>query len=138
MTRSAEIWTQRTSCSIVLLLGLSSPALATEQPRVRSVLPNSAITSPGTKIKVFGTGFSPGAVVYFDGLEARETNFIGSTELEVETPYLRPGTHLLQITSGGTSTRSDVEFSALPSEADSQIDRAIEIARQGRTDEAVS
>jgi tetratricopeptide (TPR) repeat protein len=138
MTTFSGIWTHKTVAILAISAGLSFPALAVESPRIQSVLPTSAITSPGTKVKVFGTGFAPDAVVYFDGLQSRETNFISSTELEAETPYLRSGTHLLQISSGGVSARSDVKFSALPSEADAQIDRAIEIARQGKTDEAIS
>jgi tetratricopeptide (TPR) repeat protein len=138
MTRWSKIWTHRVLGAFAILASLSLPALATEHPIILSVSPNSARTSPGTKVKVLGTGFSPDDVVYFDGLESRDTKFISSTELDVETPYLRPGTHLLQISSEGASVRSDVEFSALPSEVDSRIDRAIEIAAQGKTDEAAS
>lgn len=138
MSRSFGFCDRKALGIVAILVGLSFPAFATEHPRIQSILPNSAITSPGTKVKVFGTGFSPSSVVYFDGFESRETNFIGPTELEVETPYLRPGTHLLEISSEESSVRSDVEFSALPSEADSQIDSAIEIAGQGKIDEAVS
>ena len=109
-----------------------------QHPTIQSVLPSSGITTPGMKVAVRGLGFSPGAVVYFDGLEARETKFLSPTELDVVTPYLRPGRHLLQVSSGEASTRSSVEFLALPSEADSEIDRAAEMAAQGKIDEGVS
>src|SRR5258707_14185500 len=83
-----------------ILVGLSSPAFSIEQRRIEAISPNKGITTPGTKVAVFGTGFSLSAEVYFDGLASREIKFIGPTELQVETPYLRPGTHVLQISSG--------------------------------------
>jgi tetratricopeptide (TPR) repeat protein len=130
--------TYRVLAVVVILVGFPLRSLGVQHPTIQSVLPASGMTTPGMKVAVRGVGFSPGAVVYFDGLESRETNFVSSTELDVVTPYLRPGSHLLQIASGAASVRSSVEFSALPSEVDSEIDRANEMAGQGKIDEAVS
>lgn len=138
MTGSAGMSALKTLGVIAILVSFSSQVFGTSHLKIQSVLPISAVTSPGAKIEVHGTGFSPDAVVYFDGMQSRSTNFISPTELEVETPYLRPGAHRLQISSAGVSAISDVVFTALPSDADAQIDRAIELARQGKTDEAVS
>ena len=123
---------------IALFVGLPLTAGATDHPRILAVSPKSSVTTPGAKVAVFGSGFSPSAIVYFDGLESRSTKYVSSSQLEVETPYLRPGTHLLQIAGDGISERSNVEFSAIASEVDVEIDRAIEIAGQGKTDEGVS
>jgi tetratricopeptide (TPR) repeat protein len=123
---------------LVIWIGLPVRSPSVQHPTIQSVLPSSGITTPGVKVAVRGLGFSPDSVVYFDGLESRETKFLSPTELDVVTPYLRPGSHLLQVSSGEASTRTSVEFLALPSEADSEIDRATEMAVQGKIDEGVS
>jgi IPT/TIG domain-containing protein len=138
VTRSSGIWAHITLGILGILVGLSFPVMASEHLSIQSILPSAGVTSPGTKVKVLGTGFWPGAVVYFDGLQSRQTNFISPTELEVETPYLRPGIHFLQVVALNVTIRSSVEFMALPSESDAQIDKAIEIARQGNTDAAAA
>jgi tetratricopeptide (TPR) repeat protein len=114
-----------------------SPVRSVDRPKIESVLPASGVTTPGIRTTVRGSGFSPSTIVFFDGLEARETKLVSPTELEVLTPYLRPGAHRLQVLSDGVSLRTSVEFTALPSDVDAQIDRANELATQGRIDEAI-
>src|SRR5260370_5582363 len=138
MTEVGRILTHGRLGICAILVGLRSLTLGTQHPRIQAVSPTSGITTPGIRVTVVGTNFSPDAAIYFDGLQSRETKFISSTELDVETPYLRPGTHMLQISSGAASSLSEVQFTSLPSKIDSQIDKAIEIAGQGKIDEAAS
>jgi tetratricopeptide (TPR) repeat protein len=105
---------------------------------VEAILPPSGLTTPGSKVTIEGEGFSSSSVVYFDGLRSRETKFINPRQLEAVTPYLRPGEHRIEVTSQGNSIRSSLAFSALPSEVDSQIDNAIELARDGSLDRSIS
>jgi tetratricopeptide (TPR) repeat protein len=106
--------------------------------QITALSPSSAVTSPGTAVEVFGTGFSPDALVYFDGLEARSTRFLSSSALQAVTPYLRPGTYQVQVRSGGTILRSELNFTAIPSPVDSDIDRATTLAAEGRSSEAIT
>ncbi len=138
MAGQTKMWVCTTVGIVAILIVLSFPLSAIEKLSIRSVLPDSAVTTPGAKVKLTGTGFLPDAVVYFDGIQARQTNFVSPAELDVETPYLRPGTHLIQIAVTNVTVRSDIGFTALASDVDSVIDRAIETARQGKTDEALS
>jgi hypothetical protein len=106
-------------------------------PQVASLTPQAEVTTPGSHVIVDGSGFFPDATVYFDGLEARETGFISASKLEVTTPYLRPGTYRIQVSSKGATVRSDVTFTALPAPVDSEIDRAVELVGQGKTAAAI-
>jgi len=136
MAKSKQTVFRITACAIALL-GVLLVTQATEYPTIYSVSPARGVTTPGLKVTVSGSGFPPGVAVYFDGILARETKFVSSSQLEVQTPYLRPGDHLLQISSGAVSWRSAVGFSALPAPIDSKIDRAMASARQGQVDDAV-
>ena len=73
---------------------------------------------------VIGSHFSPESVVYFGGLQARETIFINGTALQAVTPYLRPGSYKLDLKSGEAVIQSNVSFTALPASVDSTIDQA--------------
>jgi hypothetical protein len=105
--------------------------------QLTAIEPKSGVTTPGGKVTVYGTGFSPDAVVYFGGLQVRETKFISPSKLEVVTPYLRPGTYQIQLKSGGSVIRSDVTFTAVPSAIDAEIDRAVALGKQGHASAGV-
>lgn len=124
----------------LLLIGAPPLSLTIEQdmPLVTALEPNAAVTTPGTKVVVYGSGFSPDAVVYFGGLEARETKLITASQLEVMTPYFRPGSKQIQLKSGGNILRSEVTFTSLPSPTDSEIDRAVSLAEKGQTSAAIT
>ena len=109
-----------------------------ELPQITAVEPKAGITSLGSKVTVYGRGFSPQTVLYFDGLEVRETKFIGPSALEVVPPYLRPGVYMLQLKSGDITVRSEISFTASPSPIDSEIDRAVALAEKGQTDMAIA
>lgn len=107
-------------------------------PHPTAVEPKAGVTTPGSKVMVYGSGFSPDTVVYFGGLEVRETKFISPSKIEVVTPYLRPASYRLQVKSGETTVRSDVAFTALPAPIDAEIDRAIAITGQGQSATAIA
>jgi IPT/TIG domain len=117
-------------------------ALAVAQSRddlqLDRIGPITSVTTPGSTVTLHGTGFMPDALVYFGGFEARQTRFVSSSTLEVVTPYLRPGSYRLQLTSGGRTLLSDLTFNALPAEPDAEIDRAIDLAKHGQTSEALA
>jgi hypothetical protein len=136
---------QRRGVDKHLLLGLVligpgavSAARPQDAPHVTAVKPDVGVTTPGNKVTVHGDGFSGDAIVYVGGFQVRETNFIGPSTLEIVTPYLRPGRYQLQLKSGGTTVRSDVTFTALPSPVDSEIDHAVEQAEKGRVSAAIA
>jgi tetratricopeptide (TPR) repeat protein len=108
-----------------------------QSPRLSAILPQRAVTTPGTTVVVSGEGFSPDAVLYFDGVQARETKFVSSTNLEAVTPYLRPGPAHLQLKTGGQTVRSDVTFLTMASPPDFEIDRALALGAQGHYSDAV-
>src|SRR6266704_1229515 len=121
------------------IMAAGNPSSATESNglKVTGVEPNAAITTPGSRVIVYGTGFSPETVVYFGGLEAREMKFMSSSTLAVVTPYMRPGPYQLQLKSGETIVRSEVTFTDLPSAVDAEIDRAVALAEQKQTSGAI-
>jgi len=96
-------------------LDISSSFGSFDKPELTAIAPDTGTTTPGSNVTVHGSGFVPGAIVYFCGLQARETNFISASTLEVVTPYLRPGPCRIQIKSGDLVAVSDVIFNALPS-----------------------
>jgi hypothetical protein len=98
---------------------------AADHPTLNSVKPDAGVTTPGNPVSIHGSGFTPDTVVYFEGLQTRETSFISPTTLDVVTPYLRPGHHRIQLKTGDIIINSETIFTALPSQVDSQIDRAI-------------
>lgn len=109
-----------------------------DAPQLTAVEPKSGATTPGSRVMVYGAGFSPDAIVYFGGLQVRETKFIGPSTLEVVTPYLRPGSYQLQLKTGEISVRSQVTFIAVPTPIDSQIDRAAALAEKGHIPAAIA
>ena len=129
-------------CLLLCLMALGpndlSAARGLEAPELTAVVPKTGATTPGIRVLVYGTGFLPDTIVYFGGLEVRETKFISASTLEVVTPYLRPGTYQLQLRSGATTVKSEVTFLALPSRFDFEIDRAVALARKGETAAAIS
>jgi IPT/TIG domain-containing protein len=122
---------------IALSLGTVSAAHVPNAPQLTAVEPKSGATTPGSRVMVYGTGFSSDAIVYFGGLQVRETKFIGPSTLEIVTPYLRPGSYQLQLKSGETTVRSGVTFTALPSQIDSEIDRALALAEKRQISAAI-
>lgn len=126
---------------LCLLLSAASTSATIRQsnvPQLTAIEPKTGATTPGIKATVYGTGFSSDAVVYIGGLQVRDLRFISPTTLEVITPYLRPGEYKLQLKSGGIPVRSQVTFTASSSQIDSEIDHAISLAREGRTDAAIA
>jgi tetratricopeptide (TPR) repeat protein len=126
---------------VPLILTSSGILLEAQQPlptQLTAIEPRTGVTTPGIKVTVYGTAFSQDAIVYFDGLQARETSFIGPSTLQVVTPYLRPGPHQVQLKSGESTIRSGVTFVASPSPIDSQIDSAIAMADHGESAPAVA
>jgi tetratricopeptide (TPR) repeat protein len=137
--------TFRNSLLRLLLASQLLPVLCSRLPchesqltQITDILPKSGTTTPGAKIAVYGVGFSPGAIVFFGGREARQTHYLSPSEVEVVTPYLRPGKYDLQIKSSGVATRSEVAFTASPSPVDSQIDRAVSVADKGDVQSALA
>jgi tetratricopeptide (TPR) repeat protein len=123
---------------MVLIFSAALPATPQEVVlQIAAVEPQSGVTTPASRVTVRGIGFSADAVVYFGGLQVRETNFLSPSRLEVVTPYLRPGTYQLQIKSGGATLRSEVSFTSVPSPIDAEIDRAVALAQRGQTTAAV-
>src|ERR1700730_15937181 len=118
-------------------LATSSPSDGPERPRITGVAPDTAITTPGSIVAIHGSGFARDAVVYIGGLQVRKSNFISSTAIEVVIPYLRPGNYSVQIKSEDTTVHLDGAFTALPSEVDSDIDRAVTLASHGKTSTAI-
>ncbi|MGH9775648.1 MAG: IPT/TIG domain-containing protein [Candidatus Acidiferrales bacterium] len=106
--------------------------------QVAGVTPDSGLTTPGSVVDIHGIGFAPDAIVYFGGVQARDTRFLGDGELEVATPYLRPGTYSLQVKTVGVTVRSSVKFKVLPSPVDGEIDRAVNLAVHGDLPGAIS
>lgn len=130
-------WRHLVLCLVLIVLDSLPAAAQGDLLQLTAVEPKSGVTTPRSRVTVYGTGFSPDAVVYFGGLQVRETRFIGPSRLEVVTPYLRPGTYRLQFKSGGTTIRSEVTFTALPSPIDAEIDRAMILEERGQTAAAV-
>lgn len=119
----------------IVLLGITvgligEPVRGAHIARISSITPHSDVTTPGAKVILDGSGFLPGAEVYFGGMEARDTGFISASKLEVTTPYLRPGDYKIEVVIKGSVTTSDVTFTSLPAPVDSEIDRAIRLAGQ--------
>jgi tetratricopeptide (TPR) repeat protein len=114
-----------------------SKAQQTEPSRITAAEPDRAVTTPGAKVMVVGTNFSPDTIIYFGGLQARETSFINASALQVITPYLRPGTYKLDLKSGAAIIHTDVGFTALPAPVDSYIDRAEGLAAKDQTNAAI-
>jgi len=106
-------------------------------PQITAIEPNSAVTTPGAKIMVIGAHLSPESIVYFGGLQARETAFINSSTLECVSPYVRPGRYKMDLKSGETIIHSNVDFTALPAAIDSDIDRAEGLAAKKQLNDAI-
>jgi hypothetical protein len=119
-----------TVCSVPL-------SWALQAPKVYSLVPQSAVTTPGAQVGVLGSGFAPETVVYFGGVQARSTNFVSPSYLEVVTPYLRPGEHAIELKSGGISASFPVSLQALASDVDAQIDHALLMANQDQDTNAL-
>ena len=122
----------------ILCSGICCVAQDPDGAKLIAIEPQAGVTTPGSTVKIYGTGFSPDAVAYFGGLEARETKFISSSTLEVITPYVRPGSYQLQLRSGGIAVRSEVTFAAGASQVDHEIDRSLALARQGNAPAAIA
>lgn len=116
------------------LLTLAMPSgwlRAAEAPKVYSLVPQAAQTTPGSKVAIVGEGFSQDAEVYFNGMMAREINFISESRIEILTPYLPPGDHSIHIRSGGKVVKAKVIFTALAAPVDVKIDEADRKAAHG-------
>lgn len=125
-------------CSVLGGVTVRAAAQQTDGPQVTAVEPKRGVTTPGTKVRIYGTALSPDTTVYFGGLQVRVTNFISPSTLDVITPYLRPGNYKLQITSGRNIIRSEVSFTALPAPVDSEIDRALALVGEREATAAIA
>jgi hypothetical protein len=130
------------ACAVVLAIFLISFrglswASVTDELQLTAIEPKAGVTTPASKVTVYGTGFSPDATVYIGGLQVRETKFLNPSVLEVLTPYLRPGVYKLQLKSAGRTLRTEVTFKAEPSQVDREIDRGISLARGRRPDAGI-
>ncbi|HEY6292130.1 MAG TPA: IPT/TIG domain-containing protein [Terriglobia bacterium] len=110
---------------------------ALQAPEVYSVIPQAAVTTPGAKVELFGSGFTPETVVYFEGVQVRETSFVSPSRLDVVTPYLRPGEHNIELKSGGVVASFAIALQALPSPVDAEIDHALLMAKQDHATDAL-
>jgi IPT/TIG domain len=113
------------------------PSEQAPAPKITAIEPNSAITTPGTRIMVSGSNLSSDSIVYFGGIQAREISFVNSSAIQVTTPYLRPGRYKLDLKSAEAVTHSDIGFTALPAAVDSDVDRAEGLAKK-QTNAAIS
>ena len=112
----------------LILSNTLSSAQKPEGPKLSAIDPSEGVTTPGSRVSIYGSGFSPELAIYFGGLEAREAKFIAPSKIEVVTPYLRPGRYQLRIKSNEITVQSEQFFTASPSSVDSEIDRAITLA----------
>lgn len=103
-----------------------------ETPLLTGMVPDSGVTTPGAKVRIYGNNIARDTRVFFGGAEAREMNLLSSTTMEVVTPYLRPGRYHIQIKSGGATFTTQLTFGAAPSPMDEEFDRAARLAGQGR------
>lgn len=122
----------------LLLFSSRSEAQQTEPPRITAVEPSATVTTPGAKVTVVGANFSPDAIVYFGGLQAREITLINASALQVVTPYLRPGNYKLDLKSGEAIIHSDVGFTALPAQVDSTLDQAEDLVAKKQINAAIN
>jgi tetratricopeptide (TPR) repeat protein len=124
-------------CLLLLSLAVLTAARGLDAPQITAVEPKTGATTPGSRVMVYGIGFSPDAIVYFGGLQGRETKFMGPSTLQAVTPYLRPGPYHLQLKSGAATVRSEVTFAVSPSQIDSEIDRALALSEKGQISAAI-
>jgi hypothetical protein len=83
-----------------------------------TALDDTAVDVLGGYIKITGSGFSSGCLVYFNQTPASSVSFISSTELRVTTGALSAGTYVVYAinTDGGVAISvPGVTFSASPS-----------------------
>ncbi len=128
---------KRASFLVLIIMGAAAPILLGGGPVVGGIYPPYGTTTPGQRVLILGKSFSPDAKVFFDGLEARQTVFVDTERVEAITPYLRPGEHRIQARCAGTTARSNIIFTALPTPVDSEIDSALALAQQGETAQAL-
>ena len=80
-----------------------------------AVYPRSGSPSGGTVVRLFGTGFVPGATsVLFGGVAPSSVSYISSTEIIVSAPAGVPGTVDVAITTPGGTALLTGAFSYLP------------------------
>ena len=82
-----------------------------------NVLDDTAVSTSGGYIKIIGTGFASGCVVYTQGTSATSTTFVGSTEVRAQLPSTSSGTlHLYLVNPDNSSAiyLSGVVFSGVP------------------------
>ncbi len=116
--------------SLLGLVGVVETCEA-QSSRLQFASPQYGLTTPGTKVLIFGDGFASDAEAYFGGMAARETRFVHASTLEVVTPYLRPGDYPVQVKSARKIAVSAVTFTSVPSPVDSKIDAALSLAERG-------
>jgi hypothetical protein len=83
-----------------------------------NAIDDTAVDVLGGYIKITGTGFSSGCLVYFNQTPASSVSFVSSTELRVTTGALTAGTYVVYAinTDGGVAISvPGVTFSASPS-----------------------
>jgi len=124
-------------CLALACFAALQPQDLTQAPTLTSVAPDNGITTPGTNVEVRGAGLRGDAVIYFGGVGARQTTVLSPSQLEVVTPYLRPGSYQLELKIGDAVVRSRVSFTALPAEVDAKIDMALGLAGNGKNTSAI-
>jgi len=83
-----------------------------------AAIDDTAVDTSGGYIKLTGTGFASGCLVYFNQTPAASISFISSTELRVGTGALAAGTYVVYVinSDGGVAISvPGVTFSSLPS-----------------------
>src|SRR5215813_13294142 len=110
-------------CVLALTLSLSGVACAANH-EILSIKPNAALSSPGSKLEIFGRGFAEGCGTFFGGVAARLNRVINSSKVEVVTPYLRPGSYEVQVLCKDQKGRRGATFKSLPSSVDLELRNA--------------
>jgi hypothetical protein len=111
--------TSAASNSVVVSGGGGGPKITgvAVTDNVWTALDDTAVDVLGGYIKITGSGFSSGCLVYFNQTPASSVSFISSTELRVTTGALSAGTYVVYAinTDGGVAISvPGVTFSATP------------------------
>ena len=117
---------------VLLFLPLAAALASAAPPLVVNLSPPFAVTSPGAQIVITGEGFTPGTKIFFDGMEARRSKFVSGSQIDVVTPFLRPGEHRLWIQSQGKADPASPRFVAIAAPIDAELDAAMAQAASGK------
>jgi hypothetical protein len=81
------------------------------RPTVSSLSPHGGPTAGGTSVTIFGSGFVPGAVVWFGVTRSTTVNVVSATKIVATAPAASSDgvVNVRVVTAGGSSTQSDAE-----------------------------